>query len=127
MIQIILEVTNLMCKIEGCHHSAKTSLKNLGYSWTDHGICTCCGIEFFPQFTAASLTGVFGSEPKKRGIQMLKKDWVHIIASDAHNLYGRKPEIEPGRMEAAKVVGEDRSWEMVKHLPAKLAAKHFKS
>jgi len=39
----------MMCRIEGCHHSAKTSLKNLGYSWTDHGICTCCGIEFFPQ------------------------------------------------------------------------------
>ena len=79
------------------------------------------------QITAASLEGVFGPEEKKRGIQMLKKGWVTIIASDAHNLRGRLPRMEPGRKVAATVVGEARSWEMVKDIPAEIAAKHFKS
>ena len=79
------------------------------------------------QITAASLEGVFGPEEKKRGIQMLKKGWVTIIASDAHNLRGRLPQIEPGRQVAATVVGTARSWEMVRDVPAEIAARHFKS
>ena len=79
------------------------------------------------QITAASLEGVFGPEEKRRGIQMLKKDWVTIIASDAHNLRGRLPQIEPGRKVAANVVGVARSWELVRERPAEIAAKHFKS
>ena len=77
------------------------------------------------QITAGSLSGVFGDVPKKRGIEMLKQGWVTIIASDAHNLHARLPEIEPGRAVAAKIVGEEESWCMVRHRPAEIACKHF--
>lgn len=77
------------------------------------------------QLTAASLEGVFGPEPRKRGIQMIKRDWVTIIASDAHNLRGRVPRMEPARQVAAKIIGDDRSWELVRDVPAELSAMHF--
>ena len=77
------------------------------------------------QVTAASLDGTFGDEPKKRAEQMLKKDWVTILASDAHNLGKRSPSIEPGRQVAAKIVGEARSWELVRDVPAEISKEHF--
>ena len=79
------------------------------------------------QITGASLEGVFGPEPRKRAIQLLKKDWVTIIASDAHNLSTRPPSLEPGRQIAAKFVGEHKSWELVSSRPEKIAAGHFAS
>ena len=69
------------------------------------------------QITAGSLFGVFGSEPKKTARKLLKKGWVNIIASDAHNNHKRKPEIEPGRKVAEKIVGETESWAMVRDRP----------
>jgi len=77
------------------------------------------------QITAASLEGIFGIEEKRRGIQLLKKGWVTIIASDAHNLSGRLPQIEPGRQAAANIVGATKSWELVRDIPAEIAKKHF--
>jgi len=78
------------------------------------------------QLTAASLTGVFNDISQKRAIEMLKKGWVTLIASDAHNLHSRLPELEPGRLIAAKYVGEKASWQLVRDTPATIAAMHFK-
>ncbi len=42
----------LFCKIEGCGHRAKKTpspATHVGQSWYDYGVCTCCGIEFFPE------------------------------------------------------------------------------
>ena len=69
------------------------------------------------QITAGSLCGIFGSEPKKTAKKLLKKGWVNVIASDAHNNQKRKPEIEPGRKVAEKIVGETESWAMVRDRP----------
>ena len=77
------------------------------------------------QITAASLQGTFGRSPKAIGKKLLKSGWVSLIASDAHNLSSRPPELEPGRRVAEKIVGERHSWAMVKDLPAKITACHF--
>jgi len=77
------------------------------------------------QITAGSLTGVFGDSSRKRAIQLLKNGVVSIIASDAHNLHSRVPDIEPGRQVAAEIVGEKESWAMVRDRPAEIAAMHF--
>jgi len=40
------------CCVEGGNHHIKGSAsdsKHVGQSWYDHGICSCCGIEFFPE------------------------------------------------------------------------------
>jgi protein-tyrosine phosphatase len=43
------------------------------------------------QVTAASLAGRFGRRAKSMSFELLRKNWVHIIASDAHSLEGRPP------------------------------------
>ena len=72
------------------------------------------------QVTAPSLTGLFGVLPRKRGIQMLRQGWVTILASDAHNLHLRTPDLEPGRQVAEKIVGKTASWELVREMPERL-------
>jgi protein-tyrosine phosphatase len=79
------------------------------------------------QVTAGSLAGIFGNEPRKCGIKMLKHGWVTVLASDAHNLRSRLPDLEPGRLVAAGIVGEKESWAMVKDRPAKITAYHFEN
>jgi protein-tyrosine phosphatase len=43
------------------------------------------------QLTAASLTGRFGRRAKAMSRDLLQKNWVHFIASDAHSIDGRPP------------------------------------
>lgn len=78
------------------------------------------------QITAASMQGTFGRPPKSVGKKLLKLGWVSLIASDAHNLTTRPPQLEPGRRVAEKIVGESHSWAMVKDLPARITANRFK-
>jgi protein-tyrosine phosphatase len=79
------------------------------------------------QVTAGSLAGIFGDEPRDCGIEMLKRGWVTLLASDAHNLRSRLPELEPGRSVAAGIVGEEEAWAMVRERPAMIAANHFET
>lgn len=77
------------------------------------------------QITAASMQGTFGRPPKSIGKKLLKTGWVSIIASDAHNLSTRPPEMEAGRRIVEKIVGEKESWTMVQDRPAQITACHF--
>ncbi len=43
------------------------------------------------QVTAASLVGRFGQRSQAMARSLLKKNWVHFIASDAHSVDGRAP------------------------------------
>lgn len=43
------------------------------------------------QINGGSLRGDFGSTAMHTGFNLLKKNWVHIIASDGHDLLERKP------------------------------------
>ena len=69
------------------------------------------------QVTAGSIAGNFGEACQHRSRQMLELGWVTALASDAHNLNHRAPELEPGRLAAAKVVGEAQSWQLVRDNP----------
>lgn len=46
---------------------------------------------YLVQITAASLTGRFGSKAQATALDLMKKNWVHIVASDAHSMNGRPP------------------------------------
>ena len=52
------------------------------------------------QVTAASLTGRFGRTAQALAMQFLERNWVHFLATDAHNLESRPPKIR----EACEVV-----------------------
>jgi protein-tyrosine phosphatase len=74
------------------------------------------------QLTAGSVTGVFGPRCREASRQLLERGWVSVLASDAHNMAARVPELEPGRRAAERIVGERASWRLVRDNPAQIAA-----
>lgn len=72
------------------------------------------------QVTAGAVAGSFGEFARERAIDLLSRGWVTVLASDAHNLDPRPPELEPGRVAAARIVGEEESWRLVRNRPAEI-------
>ncbi|MCX7166521.1 MAG: capsular biosynthesis protein [Rhodocyclales bacterium] len=70
------------------------------------------------QVTAGAVAGTFGEYAQVRAAELLARGWVTVLASDAHNMESRPPELEPGRAAAALIVGEEESWQLVRHRPA---------
>ncbi len=79
------------------------------------------------QITGGSLTGVFKDASRDCAVELLKRGWVSIIATDAHNTHARCPELEPARQVAANIIGEEESIEMVLGHPEKISNMHFQS
>ncbi len=77
------------------------------------------------QVTAGSVAGHFGEAAEQRAREMLEQDLVTILATDAHHEVRRPPVLEAGRRAAEAVVGESRSWELVRTVPGRIAASHF--
>jgi protein-tyrosine phosphatase len=59
------------------------------------------------QLTAASLGGRFGKRAQALSWEMLGRNWVHFLATDAHNLAGRNPSMKPAFDAVAKRFGEE--------------------
>lgn len=72
------------------------------------------------QVTSGSVAGAFGAPARTRALDLLDKGWVTVLASDAHNMDARPPELEPGRAAAAVIVGEEESWKLVRERPAEI-------
>lgn len=64
------------------------------------------------QVTAASLGGRFGRKAQALVWEMLERNWVHFIATDAHNLAGRNPLMKPAFEAIARRLGEDTAWRL---------------
>jgi protein-tyrosine phosphatase len=58
------------------------------------------------QITASSLGGRFGRRAQGLAWELLEKNWVHFIATDAHNLEGRRPSMRPAYEGIARKFGE---------------------
>jgi len=80
--------------------------------WLDLGCLT--------QLTASSLTGRFGRHAARTSRQLVKKGYIHLMASDAHNPRSRPPELGKAVGELAKLVGPERAQAMVTQLPEKI-------
>ncbi|WP_363350129.1 CpsB/CapC family capsule biosynthesis tyrosine phosphatase [Methylocystis echinoides] len=65
------------------------------------------------QITSGSLTGAFGSTPKYWAERMLDEGLVHILASDAHGVRRRGPDLAAGRAAAEKWVGAEEAEQLV--------------
>lgn len=59
------------------------------------------------QVTANSLTGFWGSTAKKVSEWLLKKNAIHVLASDAHDPRHRFPVLSKAREAAATLVGDE--------------------
>lgn len=65
------------------------------------------------QITSGSLTGAFGSRPRYWAERMLDEGLVHILASDAHGVRRRGPDLAAGRAAAEKWVGAEEAEQLV--------------
>jgi protein-tyrosine phosphatase len=72
------------------------------------------------QITAASIANRFGDLAFIRAKEMLEQDWVHIIATDAHNRQHRPPDLAAGRYAAEKIVGEEQARRLVVDNPKEI-------
>ena len=69
------------------------------------------------QVTAMSVTGEFGKEIKKLTRTLIKKNLVHIIATDAHSKDQRPPILSRAVSEAADLIGSEKAASMVQGIP----------
>jgi protein-tyrosine phosphatase len=72
------------------------------------------------QVTAGSLIGRFGEPACTRAKQMLEQGMISVLATDAHNMTHRPPELAAGRGAAERIVGEQAAWDLVHRKPAEL-------
>lgn len=59
------------------------------------------------QVTAGSLTGVFGKIAERAAFDLLDRNWVHFIASDAHSTGRRNPKLSDAFEIVAKRYGQE--------------------
>ena len=69
------------------------------------------------QVTAGAVVGTFGKYAKQRAVEMLERDWVTVLATDAHNMKHRPPKLEAGRAAAEKLIGKQRADALVYSTP----------
>lgn len=69
------------------------------------------------QITAGSLTGKFGRTALYYAERMLNEGMVHIIASDAHDVGSRRPDLAAGRDRAIRLLGEEEGINLVSVRP----------
>jgi protein-tyrosine phosphatase len=74
------------------------------------------------QITAGSLSGAFGKNARYWAERMLEEGCVHLLATDAHDLTRRPPDLSRGRDLAAKRVGAAEAEELVVHRPRGIIA-----
>ena len=72
------------------------------------------------QITASSLIGAFGEEAQQNAELLLQEGRVSAIASDCHNLKGRKPNLNEGVLAAQLLIGDDLARSLVNTQPAQL-------
>lgn len=65
------------------------------------------------QLTAGAITGRFGKRPQYWAERMLDEGLVHIVATDAHNLRNRKPQMAEAVQRVAERLGEQAATDMV--------------
>jgi protein-tyrosine phosphatase len=59
------------------------------------------------QVTTGSVTGEFGPAAEAAAIDWLQRGWVHVMATDAHNVTKRPPRFRAARERVAGLVGEE--------------------
>ena len=67
----------------------------------------------FLQLTASAVAGRFGKMSHKRTLQLLGSDAFMMLATDAHNLKGRYPELREGYEAAVELVGPEDARKLV--------------
>jgi protein-tyrosine phosphatase len=74
------------------------------------------------QLTAGSITGLFGEDSRKCALLYIEQDRVTAIATDAHNLHKRQPNLQTARQFLLPSYGEDSVNNLMAINPARILA-----
>lgn len=74
------------------------------------------------QLTAGSVTGAFGKGAQKLAHQLLDEDAVRVVATDAHNLTTRRPELRPAHTWISQRWGGDVANDLMLRNPRQMLA-----
>lgn len=77
------------------------------------------------QVTAGSVAGNFGGPAQRCAEDLLAAEVVTVLASDAHNLNSRPPELRAGVEAASRIIGEANAQALVVDNPVKLVGSQF--
>jgi len=77
------------------------------------------------QVTSGSLSGRFGVPPQQAARYMLEQGWVSVLATDAHNMRSRPPELSDGLAAASALAGEAAAKKLVQSAPWSLVGGMF--
>jgi protein-tyrosine phosphatase len=77
------------------------------------------------QVTAGALAGRFGEMAEQRACEIVEAGWATVLASDAHNLKSRPPELADGVAVAAELVGEGAARALVVDNPWRIVSRRF--
>ena len=72
------------------------------------------------QLTAGSLVGQFGANAQRVAHSLVDKGWVHVVASDSHNLSGRRPRMTDAFSYLSRRWGEATARQLTLFAPAAL-------
>jgi protein-tyrosine phosphatase len=72
------------------------------------------------QINSNSLTGELGKTSYKTAVELLKRGYVDIMASDAHSARDRVPDFTKALKIASKIIGTTKAEAMVSETPAKI-------
>lgn len=75
------------------------------------------GLGCLVQVTASSLTDHWGPKAKSAAETLLRRQWVHVLATDAHNTHLRPPVLSKARATAERLVGTEISSALVDENP----------
>ena len=79
----------------------------------------------FLQLTASAVAGRFGDDAHTCALEILKMDVFKILASDAHNLKARRPELSGGRDAAEAILGKSAADDLVTTNPRMISRSQF--
>ncbi len=77
------------------------------------------------QLTAASISGAFGEICKTTSQVFLEKGWVSFVATDAHNLRSRPPDLLQSISVLHEIIGITETDNLLIHNPWKIVASKF--
>ncbi len=77
------------------------------------------------QLTAGSLASRFGDSSRYAAEFMMQQGWVTLLATDAHNLRFRPPQLSDAVLAAALIIGEERARTLVYDNPLALVSGMF--
>jgi protein-tyrosine phosphatase len=74
------------------------------------------------QVTAGSIIGQFGKPAQACAHELLNRNWVSVVASDAHNMQHRPPNLNLAQQALVAVGGAQYARELTEALPARIVA-----